>query len=108
LKQMYGTQTAAYAPYQTALGGATMLEALGQQPMDLGTSIGAKTSTAGAQAGLFTAKGIQNAADTMQPANAYSPWGSLLTGAGSAIQNYQTQQQQQQLQNQLLSALWSK
>jgi len=70
------------------LGGATTLESLAQQPMDIGTAIGAKSSTASANAGLLTAKGMANAAQTMQPANAYSPWGTLLSGAGQAINNY--------------------
>lgn len=87
-RAMYGTQQAAFAPYQTALGGATTLEQLGQQPMDIGTSIGARTSTAAAQAGLLQAQGMTQAAQTMQPANAYSPWGALLTGAGQAIGQY--------------------
>lgn len=94
-KSMYGTQQAAFAPYQTALGGATTLESLGQQPMDIGTSIGAKTSTAAARAGEFVGQGMLGAAQTMQPANAYSPWGALLTGAGQAIGQYGQPQQQQ-------------
>lgn len=108
LKGMYGTQQAAYAPYQTALGGAVGMEQLGQQPMDIGTSIGAKTSTAGAQAGIFRAQGLQGAAQTMQPANAYNPWATMLSNAGNAITNYQTQQQQQQqqqFQNNLMNQL---
>jgi len=92
-KAMYGTQTAAYAPYQTALGGAATLESLAQNPMDIGTAIGAKSSTASANAGLLTAQGLANAAQTMQPANAYSPWGTLLSGAGQAIGNYNQPQQ---------------
>ena len=95
MKQMYGTQAAAFAPYQTALGGATSLEQLGQQPMDIGTAIGAKTSTAAAQAGLLQAQGLQGAAQTMQPANAYSPWGAMLSGAGQAVGQYGQPQQQQ-------------
>jgi len=91
---MYGTQTAAYAPYRTALGGATTLESLAQHPMDIGTAIGAKSSTASANAGLLNAQGMTNAAQTMQPANAYSPWGTLLSGAGQAINNYGQPQQQ--------------
>lgn len=93
-KQMYGTQAAAYTPYQTALGGAQSIEQLGQQPMDIGTAIGAKTSTAAAQAGLLQAQGMQGAATTMQPANAYSPWGAMLTGAGQAVGQYGQPQQQ--------------
>ncbi len=84
LKGMYGTQAAAFAPYQTAIGGASMLEQLGQNAMDLGTSIGAKTSTAAANAGQLTAQGMLGAAQTNQAA-AYSPWASLLAGGANAI-----------------------
>lgn len=108
LQGMYGTQQAAYSPYQTALGGATSLEALGQKPMDIGTAIGAKTSTAAAQAGMLQSKGLQDAATAMQPANAYNPWATMLSNAGNAITNYQTQQQQQQqqqFQNNLMNQL---
>lgn len=88
LKGMYGTQQAAYAPYQTALGGATMLESLGQQPMDIGTSIGARTSTAAAQAGNLIGTGMMNAAKTMQPANAYNPWVAPLAGAAGLFSQW--------------------
>lgn len=83
LKGMYGTQAAAYTPYETAIGGAQTLEGLGQNAMGLGIDIGAKGTAGTAQAGLLTAQGIQNAANVMQPVNAYSPWGTLLSGMGS-------------------------
>ena len=94
LKQMYGTQTAAFQPYQTALGGAQQLEQLGQEPMNLGASLGSTASAAAAAAGNAQAQGMWGAAQTMQPANAYSPWGALLSGAGQAIGQYGQQQQQ--------------
>ena len=94
LRDMYGTQTAAYDPYKTAMGGASMLEGLGQQSMDMGLNIGAKGTAANAQSGLLMSQGMTNAANTMQPANAYSPWGSMLQGAGNAIQNFSQPQQQ--------------
>jgi hypothetical protein len=37
---------------------------------------------------MLTADGINNAAATMAPSNAYSPWGALLTGGANALQNY--------------------
>lgn len=46
LRDMYSTQSAAYSPYQTALGGAQNLEALGRSAMDIGTQLGAQQSTA--------------------------------------------------------------
>lgn len=95
LNSMYQTQTNAYTPYRTAIGGASMLEGLGQNAMDLGINIGAKGTAANAQSGQLLAQGMQQAAQTMLPANSYSPWGALLSGAGTALQNYQNTNQQQ-------------
>ena len=102
LNSMYGTQAAAYNPYQTAIGGAQYLESLGQKAMDLGTSLGAQQTTANAN----TANYMNQAATTQATANSYSPWGSLLTGAGTALSNLQSQQAAQQaaLQQQQLNA----
>lgn len=96
---MYGTQAAAYKPYQTALGGATTLEGLGQNPMDLGINIGAKGTAASAMSGQLLGQGMANAATTMQPANAYSPWVGLLSGGANMIGQYNKPQPQPQ-QNQ--------
>ena len=88
LSSMYGVQNSAAQPYNTALGTANTIEGMGQNAMNLGTSIGAKSSTAAARAGMLTADGMANAAATMAPSNAYSPWGALLTGGANALQNY--------------------
>jgi hypothetical protein len=95
LKGMYGTQTAAFTPYQTTLGGAEALEGLGQNAMDIGTSIGQKVTTATGRSGMLLGEGMMGAARTMQPANAYSPWGAALSGIGNQIQQYNQPQQQQ-------------
>jgi len=80
----YAGQTAAYSPFTTAMDVTTGLENLAQQPMTLGTQIGAKTTAGAAQAGMLTGQGIINAASTMAPANAYSLGGNVLAGvAGS-------------------------
>ena len=76
----YAGQTAAYAPFATAMDTTTGLENLAQQPMNLGTAIGAKTTAATAQAGNLLSQGITNAAATMYPSNAYSASGNFLTG----------------------------
>lgn len=101
LNSMYGTQVAAFNPYNTALTGANTLEGMGQQAMNLGTTLGAQQTTANTPAANL----MGQAAATQAAGNAVSPWGALLSGAGNAIQNYQTQQQQQQYQNNLLAAL---
>jgi len=67
----YGSQTAALAPYTSYLGGATGLEALGQQSLTTGTALGNSQAAAGAQQGSLMNAGsaqanaaLQNAART--------------------------------------------
>lgn len=88
LNSMYGTQSAAFNPYSTALGGAADIEKLGQNAMDTGINIGAKGTAANAQSGLLLANGMTNAAQTMQPANAYSPLGTGLMNIGNTLGQY--------------------
>lgn len=88
LNSMYGTQSAAFNPYNTALGGAADIEKLGQNAMDTGINIGAKGTAANAQSGLLLANGMTNAAQTMQPANAYSPLGTGLMSIGNTLGQY--------------------
>jgi len=82
--RFYTGQTAALAPFTNVMDVTTGLENLAQQPMALGTQIGAKTTASAAQAGMLTGQGIINAASTMAPSNAYSLGGNVLAGvAGS-------------------------
>jgi hypothetical protein len=75
LTQGYGGQAAALGPYQAYLQGATGLEALGQDPLNLGINIGAKgQSTAGANALLSTGPTQQSF-----QANAFNPFATALT-----------------------------
>jgi hypothetical protein len=76
----YTGQTGAYAPFATAMDTTTGLESLAQQPMTLGTQIGAKTTASTAQAGNLLSQGITGAAQTMYPSNAFSPSGNVLSG----------------------------
>jgi hypothetical protein len=55
--QYYGGQQAAYAPYTTAMGQVQNLEALGQQPFQMGAQLGTTASTAGARAGALGLEG---------------------------------------------------
>ena len=80
----YTGQTAAYSPFTTAMDVTSGLEQLAQNPLTLGTQIGAKTSAGTAQAGMLTGQGITNAAATMAPANAYSFGGNVLAGAANS------------------------
>tara|TARA_R110002126_G_scaffold13187_1_gene57534 strand:- start:392 stop:1639 length:1248 start_codon:yes stop_codon:yes gene_type:complete len=78
LTQGYGGQTAALGPYQAYLQGATGLEALGQQPLELGSALGGRIANpAGGQA-LF--QGGMGAAQSNFAANAYNPFATALTG----------------------------
>jgi len=79
LTQGYQGQVAALSPYQAYLQGATGLESLGQQSLDIGTGIGAKVANpAGGQSLL---QGGMAAAQSNYAANAYNPFASALIGA---------------------------
>jgi len=84
LKSMYGTQTAAFSPYQTALAGSQTLEGLGQKSFDLSTGVGAQQSTG--QSGTLNAQ--LAAAQAAQQSNGYNPWAGLLSGGSTALANY--------------------
>jgi len=60
--QYYGGQQAAYAPYTTAMGQVQSLEALGQQPFQMGAQLGQTASTAGARVGQL---GLQGAGQSV-------------------------------------------
>ena len=75
---MYALQSAALGPYQSYLSGATGLEALGQQPFEMGSNLGRNiANTSGANA-LYG--GGMQAASSMAGANAYNPFATALTG----------------------------
>jgi hypothetical protein len=82
LGQYQQGQIGALSPFTTYLGGVGTLEEFGQQPFNLGVNLGGRnTNPSGAQA-LLT--GGLNAAQTMQQANAYNPYGAALQGFGSS------------------------
>jgi hypothetical protein len=78
LTQGYGGQAAALGPYQAYLQGATGLEALGQDALNMGSALGGRNvNQAGAQALLA---GGMGAARSQFDANAYNPFATALTG----------------------------
>jgi hypothetical protein len=79
----YGGQTAAYAPFATAIDTTTRLENLAQQPMTLGTQIGARTTASAAEAGQLLSQGMLQSAATQAPANAFSYSGNLFSQAAN-------------------------
>lgn len=88
MSQYYRAQGDSMSPYSQALQAAQMVEGMGQGTMDLGTSIGARVSTAGANQGNLLAQGFTNAARTQQQADSYNPWGAMLSGASNAAMPY--------------------
>lgn len=78
---LYGRgQVGALAPYQAYLGGATGLEQLGQQPLELGSALGGRIANPGGAQALYG--GGMAAANSMYGANAYNPFASALSGFG--------------------------
>jgi len=74
---LYGRgQVGALAPYQAYLGGATGLEQLGQQPLELGSALGGRIANPTGSNALYG--GGMGAAQSMYGANAYNPFATAL------------------------------
>lgn len=69
-----------YNPYKTQFGLAQGLETAGQGALDIGSALGGRAATAGANVGNTLFQGGTNAARTMQAANSSSPWGDAISG----------------------------
>lgn len=76
ITQGYQGQVGALSPYQAYLSGATGLETLGQQPLDIGINIGAKGMSPSAANAMYG--GGMAAAGTNAAANAYNPFATAL------------------------------
>jgi hypothetical protein len=79
LTQGYGGQVAALSPYQAYLQGATGLESLGQQPLEMGSALGGRIANPTGANALYG--GGMQAASSMGAANAYNPFATALIGA---------------------------
>jgi hypothetical protein len=79
LNQGYQGQVAALSPYQAYLQGATGLEALGQQPLEMGSALGGRIANPTGANALF--QGNMASAQSMAQANAYNPFATALIGA---------------------------
>lgn len=76
---LYGRgQAGALAPYQAYLGGATGLESLGQQPLELGSALGGRIANPTGANALYG--GGMAAARTQGAADAYNPFATALQG----------------------------
>lgn len=79
LYDLYGRgQAGALAPYQAYLGGATTLEDLAQQPLELGSALGGRIANPTGASALL--QGGMAAARTQGAANAYNPFATALQG----------------------------
>lgn len=76
----YQIQNAALNTLGNYLGQANTIESMGQQSLNLGSSLGGRTASGGAAAAPY----YTGAANTQQAANAYSLPGAMLQGAGSS------------------------
>jgi hypothetical protein len=81
LGQYQAGQVGALSPFTTYLGAGQAIESLGQESLRLGSELGGRASTAGANAGEFLFRGGSNAALTQQRGQGGSPLGGLLQGA---------------------------
>jgi hypothetical protein len=66
LGQVPAYQVAALSPYEKYLAGASTAEALGQNPLDIASALGARQSTAGAQVSQILNSAAQQAAARQQ------------------------------------------
>ena len=78
LTQGYGGRVSAMSPYQTSLSGATGLETLGQDPLNIGSALGGRI--ANPQGGSFLFQGNRPSAESYA-ANAYNPFAESLISA---------------------------
>ena len=83
LGQYQAGQVGALSPFQTSLGLGGTIESMGQQGLEIGSALGGRSATAGANVGRSLLEGGLGAARTMQAANAYNPLANVLQGAGT-------------------------
>jgi len=84
LGQYQAGQVGALSPFQTSLGLGGTIEQMGQQGLEIGSALGGKSATAGANVGQSLLAGGMSAAKTAQAANAYNPLANVLQGVGTS------------------------
>ena len=85
LGQAPALETAAYNPLKTQLGVLGTTEAMGQQPYTQAIDLANQYAQAGARAGQLYLQPQQQAAQAYSQYQGYSPMGTALSGAGSAM-----------------------
>jgi hypothetical protein len=83
LGQYQAGQVGALSPFQTSLGLSGTIEQMGQQGLEIGSGLGGRSATAGANVGQSLLTGGMGAARTIQSANAFNPLASTLQGVGT-------------------------
>lgn len=85
LRQVPSLTTAGYGPLEAQLGLLGTTEKLGQQPFMLSQELAGRYAQAGANAGQLYLQPQQAAATAYSKYQGYSPMGTALSGAGSAL-----------------------
>jgi hypothetical protein len=80
LNQYQTGQVGALSPFTTYLGAGQGIEGLGQESLRLGSELGGKASTAGANVGEFLFRGGANAALSRQLGSGQSPISDVIAG----------------------------
>ena len=83
LGQYQAGQVGALSPFQTSLGLGSTIEQLGQNSLDIGSSLGGRAAQAGANVGQSLLQGGLNAAKTSQLGNTFSPFGNAIQGVAT-------------------------
>lgn len=84
LNQYQQGQVGALTPFQEYLKTTQGIESLGQQPLTIGSELGGRSSTAGANVGQFLSRGGTSAAITNQGGDYGSAFGGALGGLASS------------------------
>lgn len=69
-----------YDPFKTQFGLANTLEGTGASTLNMGSELGGRSASAGANVGNTLLAGNTKAARTMQPANAFNPYADTISG----------------------------
>jgi hypothetical protein len=80
-----GLLSSAYTPISTPVGLAGTFENLGRESLDIGAALGGQSAAAGGRAADLYAGGMATANQLQLARNSYSPLGTALSGAGSAL-----------------------
>ena len=94
MSQYQAGQVGALNPFTTYLGAGSTLEQLGQQPLEMGSALGGRSASAGANVGRSLLEGGMGAALTQQQAASYNPFATALSGLannqqfGQGVSNY--------------------